>query len=147
MVHSNHKKRLLKLKNLTIKRLVSCGSSLKYLWKTLYMIKFIFISITFSIYFHKASYERDIISKIASQFTTWNVSKYGVISGPYSSVFRLNTGKYGPEITPYLDNFHAVVMTAKIRKSSVYHSPNGYTRTIWLSTIWSSYWQMTRFSL
>ena len=29
------------------------------------------------------------------------VSKYGVISGP-------NTGKYGPEITPYLDTFHAV---------------------------------------
>ena len=29
--------------------------------------------------------------------------KYGVISGP-------NTGKYGPEITPYLDTFHAVVV-------------------------------------
>ena len=29
------------------------------------------------------------------------MSKYGVISGP-------NTGKYGPEITPYLDTFHAV---------------------------------------
>ena len=33
--------------------------------------------------------------------TAWKVSKYGVISGP-------NTGKYGPEITLYLDNFHAV---------------------------------------
>ena len=33
--------------------------------------------------------------------TAWKVSKYGVISGP-------NTGKYGPEITPYLDAFHAV---------------------------------------
>ena len=29
------------------------------------------------------------------------MSKHGVISGP-------NTGKYGPEITPYLDTFHAV---------------------------------------
>ena len=29
------------------------------------------------------------------------MSKYEVISGP-------NTGKYGPEITPYLSNFHAV---------------------------------------
>ena len=29
------------------------------------------------------------------------MSKYGVISGP-------NTGKYGPEITPYFDTFHAV---------------------------------------
>ena len=34
--------------------------------------------------------------------------KYGVISGPYLPVFSLNTGKYGPEITPYLDTFHAV---------------------------------------
>ena len=36
------------------------------------------------------------------------MSKYGVISGPYFPVFNPNTGKYGPEITPYLDNFHAV---------------------------------------
>ena len=39
--------------------------------------------------------------------TAWKVSKYGVISGPYFPVFGLNTGKYGPEITPYLDTFHA----------------------------------------
>ena len=38
----------------------------------------------------------------------WKVSKYGVISGPFSPVFVLNTGKYRPEITPYLDTFHAV---------------------------------------
>ena len=38
----------------------------------------------------------------------WKVSKYGVISGTYFPVFGLNTGKYGPEITPYLDTFHAV---------------------------------------
>ena len=36
------------------------------------------------------------------------VSKYGVISGPYFPVFGLNTGKYGPEITPYLDTFYTV---------------------------------------
>ena len=48
------------------------------------------------------------------------MAKYGVISGPYFSVFglnaeiyqisvfSLNTGKYGPEKTPYLDTFHAV---------------------------------------
>ena len=38
------------------------------------------------------------------------MSKCGVIiSGPYFSVFGiLYTGKYGPEITPYLDTFHAV---------------------------------------
>ena len=26
-------------------------------------------------------------------------------SGPYFSVFELNTGKYGPEKNPYLDTF------------------------------------------
>ena len=52
--------------------------------------------------------------------TASKVSKYGVISGPYFPVFGLNTersnlsvfspntGKYGPEINPYLDTFHAV---------------------------------------
>ena len=33
--------------------------------------------------------------------TAWKVSKYRVISGS-------NTGKYVPELTPYLDTFHAV---------------------------------------
>ena len=44
------------------------------------------------------------------------MSKYGVISGPHFPVFGLNTGKYGPEITPYLDTFHAVKvdLTSKI---------------------------------
>ena len=40
--------------------------------------------------------------------TVWKVSKYGVFSGPYFPVFGLNTGKYGPEKTPYLDTFHAI---------------------------------------
>ena len=40
--------------------------------------------------------------------TAWKMSKYGVISDPHFPVFGLNTGKYGPEITPYLDTFHAV---------------------------------------
>ena len=31
------------------------------------------------------------------------MSKYGVFSGPYFPVFGLNTGKYGPEETPYLN--------------------------------------------
>ena len=29
-------------------------------------------------------------------------------SGPYFPVFSPNTGKYGPEKTPYLDTFHSV---------------------------------------
>ena len=36
------------------------------------------------------------------------MSKYGVLSGPYFSVFGANTEKYGPEKTPYLDTFHTV---------------------------------------
>ena len=45
--------------------------------------------------------------------TAWKVSKYGVISGPYFRVFNLNTEKYGPEITPYLDTFHEVLLLSK----------------------------------
>ena len=36
--------------------------------------------------------------------------KFGVISGPYFPVLSANTGKYGPEITPYLDTFHAAIV-------------------------------------
>ena len=51
-----------------------------------------------------SSYEND---------TAWKVSKQGVFSGPYFHVFSPNTGKYGPEITPHLDTFHAVELTLK----------------------------------
>ena len=44
---------------------------------------------------------------IASKFHYVKVSEYQVISDPYFPVFGLNTGKYGPEIAPYLDSFHA----------------------------------------
>ena len=40
--------------------------------------------------------------------TAWKVFKYGVFSGLYFPVFSPNTGKYGPEKTPYLDTFHTV---------------------------------------
>ena len=53
------------------------------------------------------------------------MSKYGVFSSPYFPVFGLNTeiygvnlrtspntGKYGPENTPYLDTFHAVILNS-----------------------------------
>ena len=42
-------------------------------------------------------------------YTAWKVSKYGVFSGPYFPAFGLNTGKYGPKKSPYLDTFHAVL--------------------------------------
>ena len=43
-------------------------------------------------------------------FAAWKVSKYRVISGPYFTVFGLNIGKYGPEITFYLDTFQALTI-------------------------------------
>ena len=46
--------------------------------------------------------------------TAWKMSKYGVFSGPYFPVLGLNTGKYGQEKTPYLDNFHAVSSPSKL---------------------------------
>ena len=54
------------------------------------------------------------------------MSKYGVISGLYFPVFGLNTdihgvnppspstGKYGPEITPYLDTSRSVIFSIMI---------------------------------
>ena len=57
-----------------------------------------------------------VILTIGTILTTWHtrkLSKYGVTSGPYFPVFGLNTGKYGPEITPYLETFHAVWMAGK----------------------------------
>ena len=36
-------------------------------------------------------------------YTVWNMSKYGVFSGP-------NAGKYGPEKTPYMDTFHEMIV-------------------------------------
>ena len=47
---------------------------------------------------------------MAMPLTALKVFKYGVFSGPYFPVFSSNTGKYGPEITPYLDTFHAVAV-------------------------------------
>ena len=44
---------------------------------------------------------------LSQKVTACKVSKYGVISGPYFPVFGLNTGKQGPEKTPYLDAFQA----------------------------------------
>ena len=38
------------------------------------------------------------------------MSKYEIISGPYFPVLSPNTGKYGPEVTPFLDTFHDAVI-------------------------------------
>ena len=44
----------------------------------------------------------------AQAHTAQELTKHGVLSGPYFSVFGLNTEKYGPENTSYLDFFRAV---------------------------------------
>ena len=43
-------------------------------------------------------------------------AKYGIFSGPYFPAFGLNTERYyGPENTPYLDTFHAVLQNKHAR--------------------------------
>ena len=49
-----------------------------------------------------------IMKKIGA---AWKLSKYDVVSVYYFPVFGLNTGKYRPEITPYLNTFHTVSKT------------------------------------
>ena len=49
-------------------------------------------------------------SLLTLKFTAWKVSKYGLFSDPYFPAFGLNTGKYGPDKTPYLDTFHKVIL-------------------------------------
>ena len=45
------------------------------------------------------------------------MSKYRVYSGLYVAVFELNTGKYGPNKTPYLDTFHAMHLFIQIEQA------------------------------
>ena len=46
------------------------------------------------------------------------MSKYGVISGRFFPLFRLNIGKYGPEVTSYLDTFHAVYLDIRDQETT-----------------------------
>ena len=55
-------------------------------------------------------------------YTAWKLSKYGVFSGPYFTVFSPNTGKYGPEKTLYLDTFSCSA-TKDISKIKLNFSP------------------------
>ena len=52
------------------------------------------------------------IKILTKSFTEW---KYGVIFGLYFPVFTPNTGKYGPEIAPYLGTFQAVLMSSRLK--------------------------------
>ena len=46
--------------------------------------------------------------------------KYGVFSGPYFPVFSPNTGEYGPEKTPFLGTFHAVLIRSMVIKDTAW---------------------------
>ena len=50
--------------------------------------------------------------------TAWKVPNTEFPNTPYLSVFSPNAGNYGPEKTPYLDTFHAVLLS--LHKSFVY---------------------------
>ena len=72
-----------------------------------------------SIFFFFLSY-----SEVFLNHTAWKLSQYEVFSGPYylySDWIRRftspNTGKYGPEKTLHLENFHAV-------PESSFHAPS-----------------------
>ena len=69
------------------------------------------------------------------------MSKYEVFSGPYFLVFGRNTGKCGPEKTPYLDTFHAV------RIESDMGPGEKWTKTITISQLitYSHVWSLTLF--
>ena len=79
-------------------------------------------------------------------FIVWNASKYGVFSGPYFpayeylSVFSQNAGKCGPEKTPYLDIFHAVLLW----KHSKVHSKSSLTsKTEFFAKIFKAFEPLT----
>ena len=58
-------------------------------------------------------------AKIVNSYTAWEMSKRRVFSGPYFLVFGLNTRKYGPQKTPYLDTFLTVLKTINLVESSI----------------------------
>ena len=68
--------------------------------------------------------------------SAWKASKYGVKSGPYFSVFSPNAGKYGPQITPYLDTFHTVWSSIKEDKQQVFEHKKFYSKNLgWVREI------------
>ena len=81
-----------------------------------------------------------------SAYTAWKVSKYGVFSGLYFTVFGLNTeiyevspnkGSYGLEKTPYLDTFHTVLFIMVNRFTPMFpFYPTNTPRVFHVATTW-----------
>ena len=53
-----------------------------------------------------------VLRQKLNKSTAQKECRYGLFFCPYFPVFRLNTGKYGPEKTSYLDTFLAVTPLA-----------------------------------
>ena len=71
------------------------------------------------------------------------MSKYGVISDPYFPVFELNTGKYGPGITPYLDTFHPVIHNA-INHETIIRTGIACMKIAWFQSDSACWWYIVR---
>ena len=85
-------------------------------------------------------------------FTGWKTSKCGVIlacillhsdliqrDNPYPSVFSPNVGKYGPGKTPYLNTFHAVLISRLVNDDSGWITMARYRNDLILSALWNQY--------
>ena len=71
------------------------------------------------------TYQYSASQQTINDWVFW-LQQYGVISGPSFPLLELNTGKYGPEITPYLDTFHAVNFLLKLVKIERNVNSNNY---------------------
>ena len=82
------------------------------------------------------------------------MSKYGVISGPYFphsdwirrdtkhlSIFSPNARKYGPEITSYLDTFHAVIFNDTHRRRATMRERRDLPCPFWKSKKCPGFWK------
>ena len=74
---------------------------------------------------HLETYQYSASQQTINDWVFW-LQQYGVISGPYFPLLELNTGKHGPEITPYLDTFHAVNFLPKLVKIERNVNSNNY---------------------
>ena len=75
---------------------------------------------------HFISYLR--IGILQMFFTAWKVSKYEVFPGPHFLVFSQNTGKHGPEKTPYLYTFHVDAFS--------WNNQNGHEDNFFYADFW-----------
>ena len=69
--------------------------------------------------FSKLCHKQNFLKMLFAIWQIFKTNKHEVFPGSYFPVFGLNTGKYGPEKTPYLDTFYAVsaFLTVTIEKT------------------------------